>query len=535
MKCPGYRVGLMFSVPLCFAAILPLTNGQQAQSPRVERAGRRLVAGTVFQINGQPVDKADVTLQSIDGSSIRTVTGLHGEFTFRDVPEGVYTVSADKQLQRSERVTISPGTRDSSYVRLVLTAAPTAGQGLLFSDEPGFIISGVTDWTAVGGHGSDTTLRTSEDLARATSSLKVQDVPTVAAAETEEAQLRMALGAKPHSASTNLALGKYYVRNKDYQRALEPLQIASAISHEGPEAEYYLALTCHGLHETGQATLHIQRALTQADVAAYHGLAGELAELQGNPYAAVHHMERAAQLEPSEGNYFAWASELLLHRAVLQATEIFQRAANAYPSSVRMQTGWGSALFAEAHYDEAAQRLCRASDLQPEEVTPYLLLGRVDEAAPAPLPCVQDRLARFLKLSPDNADAHYLYALSMLRRTSNQDHKQAESLLQAAVRLNPSHAAALLQLGIFAAARQQYPEAIEFYRKATVADPMQAEVHYRLAVAYDRTGHPEQAAAERILHNSIKLHNAEEVEQERRKVKQFLVTLQQPIKSLPDK
>ena len=38
-----------------------------------------------------------------------------------------------------------------------------------FADKPDFTIAGVTDWTAVGGHGSDSTLRTSEDLARETS------------------------------------------------------------------------------------------------------------------------------------------------------------------------------------------------------------------------------------------------------------------------------------------------------------------------------------------------------------------------------
>ncbi len=41
-----------------------------------------------------------------------------------------------------------------------------------FADQPNFTVAGVTDWTAVGGHGSDASLRTSEALARETLTLK---------------------------------------------------------------------------------------------------------------------------------------------------------------------------------------------------------------------------------------------------------------------------------------------------------------------------------------------------------------------------
>ncbi len=40
------------------------------------------------------------------------------------------------------------------------------GQGMEFADKPDFAVAGVTDWTAVGGHGSDSSLRTSEALTR---------------------------------------------------------------------------------------------------------------------------------------------------------------------------------------------------------------------------------------------------------------------------------------------------------------------------------------------------------------------------------
>ena len=40
-----------------------------------------------------------------------------------------------------------------------------------FADEPNFTVAGITDWTAVGGHGADTNLRASETLAKETVAL----------------------------------------------------------------------------------------------------------------------------------------------------------------------------------------------------------------------------------------------------------------------------------------------------------------------------------------------------------------------------
>ena len=106
-------------------------------------------------------------------------------------------------------------------------------------------------------------------------------------------------------------------------------------------------------------------------------MAGELDESEGDPLAAVHQFEQAVRLDPSEENYFEWGSELLLHRAILQAQEVFQNGAKAYPKSVRMQTALGTALFAGAHYEEAAQRLCDASDLSPADIETYIFMGKI--------------------------------------------------------------------------------------------------------------------------------------------------------------
>ena len=142
---------------------------------------------------------------------------------------------------------------------------------------------------------------------------------------------------------------------------------------------------------------------------------GELDEKVSDPLAAVHEDEQAVRLDPSEQNYFAWGSELLFHRAVWQAAEVFRQGTRAYPKSARMLTALGTAQFAGALYEDAAASLCAATDLNPADPQPYLFLGRIEIAAPAPLGCVAPRLARLVQQQPQNSLANYLYAMALLK------------------------------------------------------------------------------------------------------------------------
>ncbi len=245
--------------------------------------------------------------------------------------------------------------------------------------------------------------------------------------------------------------------------------------------------------------------------------------------AAVHEYEQAVRLDPSEQNYFEWGSELLLHRAVWQAQEVFHKGAEAYPKSARMLTGLGAALFAGARYDEAALRLCDASDLNPADPEPYIFMGKIEMAAPNPLACVEQKLARFVQEQPENSLANYFYAMAILKRQQQSADKQtvqeAERLLTKAVTIDRKCGDAYLQLGILSASQRNFEKAIGFYTKAIEADPQLGEAHYRLGVAYDRIGEPAKAKQEFQLHDEIKKQQAEAIERQRREVKQFLVVL----------
>jgi tetratricopeptide (TPR) repeat protein len=269
--------------------------------------------------------------------------------------------------------------------------------------------------------------------------------------------------------------------------------------------------------------------MARGETADLHRLAGEVDEKSGDPLAAVHEFEQAVREDPSEQNYFEWGSELLLHRAVWQAKDVFSAGAKIYPRSARLLTALGAALFAGALYDEAAHRLCEASDLDPADPEQYMFMGKIEMAAPNPLACVEQKLARFVAQQPGDPLANYFYAMTVWKQHGQsidvQTLDNVERMLIKAVTLDPQCSDAYLQLGILQSSRRNYEKAVEFLSKAIASNPQLSEAHYRLGVAYDRVGEKEKARREFQLHDEIEKQQAADVERQRREVKQFRVVV----------
>jgi tetratricopeptide (TPR) repeat protein len=520
-----------------------------AQQTHTQHVDGVTIQGNVLNSAGKSVGDASVRLEQEGILKRVEKTNAAGAFAFTTLAPGRYLLRAEKSGQKShDTIVLASIEEDRKDIDLILDASdirsdpktppPSPSQSMKFSDEPNFIIAGVTDWTAVGGHGSDSALRTSEDLARETLTLKAEGSNRLdpaskddASKESEsESKLRAALARAPGSFDENRELGKFYFHSGRYRDSIPLLQAAYRINPAMDDNTYDLALAYEEVGDFSRAREYVQKLRTHKNSADLHRLAGELDEKLGDPLAAVQEEEQAVRLDPSERNYFEWGSELLLHRAVWQAAEIFRNGAKLYPGSSRMLTALGVSLFAAAIYDEAALRLCDASDLNPTAPVPHIFMGKIEREVPTPLPCVEQKLARFLQKQPDSPLANYLYAMDVWKRqelqANQRDLQQVETLLTKTVKIDRKCVDAYLQLGILYSSQHNYEKAIGFYTKAIELDPQLGEAHYRLAVAYDRTGDPTKAKAEFTLHDEIEKQNAAAVERQRREIKQFLVVLQ---------
>ena len=506
------------------------------------------IHGRVLDSAGEVVAGATVLLEQNGAARRQAVVDAKGEFMFSGLATGTYVLIAEKAGVRSRVASLTISSlHDQPQVDLRLegpagggksdqgSAAPAAA--MEFADNPNFAVAGVTDWTAAGGHGSDTSLRTSEALTRETLTLKPGSVGRGTAASPAEAaiarateeKLRAALSGEPRDFEANHQLGEFYLREGRYPESAALLKTAYEIKPGDFDNEYDLAQACEKVGDLSQARVHVQHLLASHDRAGLHRLAGSIDEKLGDPLAAVHEYEQAVRMDPSEENYFEWGSELLYHRAVWQAQAVFEQGVRVYPKSTRMLTALGAALFAGALYDEAAHRLCEASDLNPADPEPYTFMGKIEIAAPNPLACVSQKLERFVRLQPDNALANYFYAMALWkesgRSTNQQTLNQIETTLTKAINIDPKYAEAYLQLGNLEASRHEYQKAIGFYSKAIEVNPQLSEAHYRLGVAYERIDEKDKARIEFQQHDEIEKQTAAEILRQRKDVKQFIITL----------
>jgi tetratricopeptide (TPR) repeat protein len=521
----------------CGLAVLVL-GGAFAHS---QQQGTGSIVGAVRDSAGNGIADASVRLQARGASQVEEHrTDSIGNFGFSGLKTGSYVLSASKGEKHSDEVTVSL-VRGGATQRVDLTLSSQSTPEFArdrrgpkaemeFSDVPNFTVAAVTDWTAAGGHGSDTSLRTSEALTQETLRLKQDEKGSAlapSAASDIEQRLRSAVEGAPRAYRANEDLGHFYIRMDRYSEAVAPLETAYLAEPSNMETEYELALALARKGDAATARPHVEHLLGTGDRPEWHRLAGEVDEKLGDPLSAVHEFERAVKGNPSEDNYFAWGSELMQHRAIWQAKDVFESGAKAYPHSVRMLTALGAALFGGAMYEEAAKRLCEASDLNLADAEPYLFMGKVEIAAPNRLPCIETKLERFVRIQPENPLANYFYAMAYWKEHGKEADadtlQRVETYLNKAVKTDPQCSSAYLQLGVMRASRADFKTASTFYQKAIDADPQSTEAHYRLGVAYDRLGEKAKAADEFKLHDELEKQQAAVVDRQRKEVKQFLV------------
>jgi len=280
-------------------------------------------------------------------------------------------------------------------------------------------------------------------------------------------------------------------------------------------------------HAEPDGTVAANEPHDSGDTADLHARRADLAESEGRPLEALAEYQRAAEMEPSESHLFAWGAELLLHRAFEPAIEVFTKGRGLYPGSVRLLLGLSVATYSRGLNDQANHLFLEACDLDPKDPTPYLFLGRLQESEKVEPPGWTERLKRFVSLHPENALAHYYYAVSLARQSGQHQANSAaiETELHRAIELDPHLGSAYLQLGILFSGRKEFPEAIDAFQKAIEVTSLPDEAHYRLAQVYRQTGEAEKARKEIEIFNKVSQQKAEAAERERHEIQQFVYTL----------
>jgi tetratricopeptide (TPR) repeat protein len=344
--------------------------------------------------------------------------------------------------------------------------------------------------------------------------------------ELAEAEFKKAIKLEPRNFDANHNLGELYARAGKVTAAAPFLERAHRIDPSSYDNGYDLALAYVLTGRIGDARQRVQDLLKKKNTAELHNLLGEIEEKDGKFVPAANEYEAAAHMDPSESNLFDWGSELLIHRTLGPAIEVFQQATERYPSSTRLVIGLGMALYSRGNYDEAVKALLRAADLNPSDPGGYLFLSKAYDTSPSQADEVVQRFRRFAELQPQNPRAAYYYAMSLWKgkraQDSGLDPQQIEALLKKAIALDPKFGEARLQLGNLYSDQNKYAESIPEYERALELSPDLADIHYRLGQAYVHTGQKDRAQQQFQVYQQLRAEHLAEIDKQRADIRQFV-------------
>jgi tetratricopeptide (TPR) repeat protein len=463
-----------------FLGVLLALCAIQLRAQDAAKTATAVVSGKVQGSQNQPVPGAAVILEGADAAhTLGSTADAQGQFRFEGVPPGNYKVHA--KLPSYEDCVKGPfvlHAQENKSIVLILTkqkslaSGKDASSGMAFSDEPAFTVAGVTDTTALGGHGSGSIVRNSNALSKETASLAREGLASstsAPAAASQEAAIRAVLARKDNAdlrsqlAEIEESEGHPVDAVRDYQRAAEmqPTEPhlfawgAELLLHHAPEPATEVFTKGHRLYPQSSRMLlglgaawYAQRSKDQAQQMFFE--ACDLSPTDPTPYLFLGRLQATEQVIPA-----AW-------------TDRMKRFASLHPEMAMAHYLYGAALLKQGAH-------------------------------------------------PDHSDV-------------------AEAELKTALKLDPHLGDAYLRLGILLTDREDFPGAITALQEAIENTPIPDDAHYRLAQIYRRTGETEKARQEIAIFKQLSEKKNEDAERERHEIPQFVYTLrgQAPAASTPD-
>lgn len=328
----------------------------------------------------------------------------------------------------------------------------------------------------------------------------------------------------PGNAATQQSLGELRLNAGETKSALEAFQAALKAKPDDPDLELDCATAMVAAGQLDDARAMLSRLPDAGQSAQAQELFGELAEKQGDYKQALTYFSRALELDPSEANAWTLGVELLRHWSFDPAVREFEAAVGKFPASTRMKLGLGSAYFGDAKYAEAIPIFADLLRDEPDNALYAELLGMACTAVTDSAKAQCSSLLTYAGKHPHDARAA-TYAASMLLTESGGAEKTttARELLEQALSANPKLPDAQYQMGVLEQSEGNWAGSIGNLQAAIALKPDLAQAHYRLALAYWRTGRKRDGQAEMELQKKYAKQEKEDMDNRLRQITTFIV------------
>jgi tetratricopeptide (TPR) repeat protein len=326
---------------------------------------------------------------------------------------------------------------------------------------------------------------------------KIQNKKGNLSAPSEQA-LKEALRRAPKSFLANHNLGEFYLQSGQILKAIPLLELAAKIDAAHFNNQHDLILAYLKAGNLIQARRNVQALLASDNKAESYSLTGLVEAVSGNKQAAAEAFQRAAQLDSTEQNIFDYGNSILKLNAPDEALKIFKFGVNKFPNSAQLLVGEAISKYALGQFKEAIGTLCQAVDLNPKDERAYIFLGEMYGVSVELSDEINQRFERLVKLQPDNALAHYYYAMNLWKGKSGDsiNLSKIEAFLKTATVLDPNLADAFHNLGLLYFEQQKIDAAIIQLQRAAKLKPNVSIIRFKLAQAYQRQGKTARAAQE---------------------------------------
>jgi tetratricopeptide (TPR) repeat protein len=338
------------------------------------------------------------------------------------------------------------------------------------------------------------------------------------------AEFEAAARLDPKNAGTQESLGRILMEEHHPAQAADAFAAAIKLNPDNSDLVLDRAQALVESDQPSKAVAELNAMPGVEQSASAQILLGDAEEKLGSFQPAAKHYARAVELDPSEANAWALGVEFLRHWTFEPAIKEFEAASAKFPNSTRIKLGLGAAYFGGSKYAESIPVFADLLGADPNNALYAELLGMACTTVAESNKERCSALIQFAQAHPDNAKTSTYAASMLLTETSAGDQTElAHKLLTSALAVDPRSAEAHYQMGLLKQNQGDWAGSVPSLEKAIELKPDLAPAHYRLALAYWRTGHKQEGQTEMELQKKYSKQGKEDMDRRLRQITTFIV------------
>ena len=284
-------------------------------------------------------------------------------------------------------------------------------------------------------------------------------------------------------------LGKIYLAQKDYPKAIATLEEAVKVTPNSQDTQVDLAIAYFDTNQFDKALVTLRAVLAEnsSSVAAHHML-GKTYFMMGDFSKSTSELETALKLAPKDHDIaYTLALAYLKQHQLAPAKMIFDQMVKQLGDRPQLRIVFGRAYRETEYLTEALVEFRRALELDPNFPRAHYYLGLtylLKDGAPR-LNDAADEFKIELNRNPNEFFAnYYLGIVSLIQKKLDV----AAGLLEKASKTEPDNPDPYFHLGQIYQELGQYDKAIEALRKSIALNPFLSHNDYQVGTAHFRLG-----------------------------------------------